>query len=486
MAQDPLTDYLRSAPLSDDQRADLWDLFNSAPNSDALADQLRDLQVDNDVKAQLWDLKSTSRGVDAPAVPDMASRPLDPQTGRPVRVPGDPGFVPFGDEPEAPRPGVARLAGEAVGGALSTVNPINIVSGLYSAVRHPLDTGRALVDAQVNQGRQAVDLFRRGRISEGVGHSLAAAVPLVGPAAARVGEDIGSADPRRMARGLGEGAAMIVAPAVTRGIVNRAAPVLRRGAESLVARTMRAPDDVLAMTDVPNVSTSTAAANTARQQLARTALDEGVVPGLVSSGSTRSRAALGRLTDTATRQTAGNFTPIDPSKIRGPAVEATRSRYGQQVTPADDVTKITDAMTQARSTAAAQGDVTNLTRVTTGNIGHVRGRAGAAADASRAVARDMRTEIGRAAPQAQSTMNRINKLEPVAEAYERMRGDALDIPGLPTIQARILLSGVNRLVGPGARTMDRMSNVNPTTAARLARSAVLADLLGETTRERAR
>jgi hypothetical protein len=76
-------------------------------------------------------------------------------------------------------------------------------------------------------------------------------------------------------------------------------------------------------------------------------------------------------------------------------------------------------------------------------------------------------------------MERISKLEPVVEAYERAAGEALQIPGLPTIQARLLLSGVNRLVGPTARGINRAGSISPTSARNAARTAVLAQLLNQ-------
>lgn len=485
MGQDRLTEYLRAAPLSDDQRADLWDLFNAAPNSDALAEQLRDLQVADDIKAELWDMKGTAGAPAGNTTPDVASRPLDPQTGRPVRVPGDPGFVPFGDEPEAPRPGVGGLALSAAGGALSAVNPINVVSGLYSAVRHPLQTGRALVNAQVDQGRQAIDLFRRGGVTnavEGVGRSMAAALPLVGPAAARVGEDIGSGDPSRMAHGIGEGVGMVAAPAVARATVNRAAPLLRRGAERAVSATMGAGDDVLAMTDVPiGVPGGRAVA---RQQLARTALDEGVTPGLISGSHVRPRARMADLQAQAHQILEGpaGDTPIVPQRIIGQSQRGLMDRLQDQVASGQDVTAAAGAAREAAGNVRlTTPNARNLNRMASGNVDQVRSTPGARADATRAIARDARREIARAVPDAADPMSRMSRLEPVLEAYERVRTDPIEIPGLPTIQARILLSGANRLVGPGARLMDRASRTNPNTAARLARATVLANLLGQQT-----
>jgi hypothetical protein len=48
--------------------------------------------------------------------------------------------------------------------------------------------------------------------SEAIGHATAAALPMIGPAAAHAGEEIGSGDPRRAARGTGQAMAMVAGP----------------------------------------------------------------------------------------------------------------------------------------------------------------------------------------------------------------------------------------------------------------------------------
>jgi hypothetical protein len=485
MAQDPITDYLRGLQIPDEQKAELWDLMTSSPDAATLASNLERIGVDNNIKADLWDLKSgggAGAGTDAP-MPE-ADRPIDPQTGRPVRVPGDPGFMPFGDEPERPDASMLELGGRAVGGALSTVNPVNIISGLYNAVRHPIDTGRAVINAQVDQGRQAAELFRRGGVAntvEGIGRSAAAALPLIGPAAAHAGEEIGSGDPRRMATGVGEAVGMAAAGPAARAVTTRVAPLMRRGAERMIEATMRPGDDILAMTDLPINNTASRAA--ARQQLARTALDEGVTPGLISGAHARPRARMAELQTSAQNTLAGpaGDAAVVPQRIIGPSQRGLMDRLQDQVGSGPDVRAAGEVAREATGNVRlTTPNARNLNRMASGNVDMVRARPGARADATRAIGRDARREIARAAPDTADDMGRMSRLEPVAEAYERIRTDPIEIPGLPTIQARILLSGVNRLVGPGARQLDRASRLSPAQASRLARASVLADLLGQT------
>lgn len=100
--------------------------------------------------------------------------------------------------------------GSAVGrfarGAWDMVNPIAMVEGVASAVRHPIDTAAGIVGAQVDQGRKALEAAREGRYSEAAGYGAAALLPVVGPVAAGIGEEIGRGD---VAGGLGKAAGLL-------------------------------------------------------------------------------------------------------------------------------------------------------------------------------------------------------------------------------------------------------------------------------------
>ncbi|MEY4387883.1 MAG: hypothetical protein RLY20_3166 [Verrucomicrobiota bacterium] len=60
MAQDPVEAYLRKAPATDAQRADLWDAYHDAVSPDDLATKLQAIKVPDQVKVGLWDLKASS------------------------------------------------------------------------------------------------------------------------------------------------------------------------------------------------------------------------------------------------------------------------------------------------------------------------------------------------------------------------------------------------------------------------------------------
>src|SRR5262245_48340384 len=84
----------------------------------------------------------------------------------------------------------------------SAVNPMNVVQ----AALHPVDTLGALVDAHLAEASKTKAMYDAGRYSEAAGHLGATLLPVLGPAAARAGEQIGSGD---IAGGLGSSVGLV-------------------------------------------------------------------------------------------------------------------------------------------------------------------------------------------------------------------------------------------------------------------------------------
>lgn len=120
-------------------------------------------------------------------------------------------------EPEPEGSGLGRFLSNAG----EMLNPITMVKGVAQAIAHPIDTGAALLSAQAGEGKKALNDVRSGRYIEAIGHGAAAALPLLGPAAAAAGEQIASGD---IAGGLGKGAGLI-APALVGAAVPKTARV---------------------------------------------------------------------------------------------------------------------------------------------------------------------------------------------------------------------------------------------------------------------
>lgn len=113
--------------------------------------------------------------------------------------------------------------GRFAGNAAEMLNPLEILKGLFNTVAHPIETAGSVLSAQVDQGRKAIENARAGRYLEAQGHGLAALLPIVGPAAANAGEQIGSGD---IAGGLGTAAGILAPmalPPVARAVKNTGA-----------------------------------------------------------------------------------------------------------------------------------------------------------------------------------------------------------------------------------------------------------------------
>jgi len=119
-------------------------------------------------------------------------------------------------------------------GFASAVNPLPAIGNLVNEATAPGGSLKGAIEhqyfqPQADQLHKAADEFRTARANTGLpaaaaytsalGHGMAGAIPLIGPAAAHAGERIGSGD---VAGGLGEGAGLVtggaVLPEITRSI----------------------------------------------------------------------------------------------------------------------------------------------------------------------------------------------------------------------------------------------------------------------------
>lgn len=121
----------------------------------------------------------------------------------------------LGEAESLPAAPEGSSVGRFVSNAASMLNPIAAAQSVYQAVRHPIDTVTNIGADMAAQGAQAVQAAREGRNWEAIGHGAAAALPVIGPAAARAGEQIASGD---VAGGLGAGAGLIAPVAATAAV----------------------------------------------------------------------------------------------------------------------------------------------------------------------------------------------------------------------------------------------------------------------------
>lgn len=137
-------------------------------------------------------------------------------------------------------------------GAAKNLNPITAITGIASAVRHPLDTASNIGTAQLGELKKAIDDYHAGRYSEMLGHGTAAALPVLGPAASAAGERIATGD---VMGGLGEGAGLVV-PFAAADAVKGAGKLTRGGVQLArqVPKGAAALDELAAMAERAGVN----------------------------------------------------------------------------------------------------------------------------------------------------------------------------------------------------------------------------------------
>lgn len=238
-----------------------------------------------------------------------------------------------GEQASAPPAGPQGSAvGRFASNAWDVLNPVAAVKGMYDAVTSPIETGKAMYGAQMNQLDKAKQAFSEGRYSEMVGHGAAAALPLVGPVAAEAGEQIGAGD---IAGGLGKMTGIVMPFGMAsaakrfglRVMPNKLADSLDAGAAARVA-------------DVMSPKSS------AQKGLRMTAKAEKIAPDLVKDGGTSAWSRSGlkdnfsakfdeaalSLDEAADARNAGK--PYDTAEIMG-ALRAERAKLTAQPFDAD-------------------------------------------------------------------------------------------------------------------------------------------------------
>lgn len=149
--------------------------------------------------------------------------------------------------PPDEKPSWLSSAIDFASGVGSQVNPIEMAKGIYGAVTSPIETVKGIGRSQLEQFQKGKELYDQGRYVEAAGHALAGALPLVGPAAANIGEDIGAGN---VAHGLGAATGLIgtivgpelvakgVSKIQTTGRAERVAAALDKKAGEMVAKTI--------------------------------------------------------------------------------------------------------------------------------------------------------------------------------------------------------------------------------------------------------
>ena len=207
---------------------------------------------------------------------------------------------------------ISEHLGEAAGRVATELNPIELGKGLWQIARHPLQTGQALWEAQVEQSGKARTAAREGRYSEMLGHGLASSIPLLGPAAAEIGERGGRGE---LGSALGSIAGMAIPGAAVKSFgrlrgAGKAVPKKAPAVPMSLAERLRARGSITApaVTKVESLSrklfTSEGRFNRLRaiQQQAIGAWASRVVEGISPTAGARATVAAGRRAKTSLKE----------------------------------------------------------------------------------------------------------------------------------------------------------------------------------------
>lgn len=142
----------------------------------------------------------------------------------------------FMDPPEDKGSMVGRVLSGAGNAIVEGVKGTAALVGMRGPIEQ-FKSARGMIDAQIDQYRKAKAAQAEGRTSEMVGHSVAAALPMVGPMAARWGEMIGNGEAPEAA---GEMIVGALTPAAVKGGKTAAGVVSKRMATRAATRAAEA------------------------------------------------------------------------------------------------------------------------------------------------------------------------------------------------------------------------------------------------------
>lgn len=189
----------------------------------------------------------------------------------------------FVDAPE-PAPSLGSLALTAGTQFVKdlAMAPVNLWRGVQGALEaNPgLSPGVAvtkgmLVDPALDQFGKAKDAFSQGRYVEAAGHAGAGVLPVLGPAAAQIGEKAGTGDPTQIAEATGDLGALALGPKaaqMTGRLMQRVGRATKTGGRSAFLRAAKIPESVSKRTATYRKTGDVAAGE---QEIANTVLQRG-------------------------------------------------------------------------------------------------------------------------------------------------------------------------------------------------------------------
>ncbi len=362
-----------------------------------------------------------------------------------------------------------------------------------TAIQNPSLTGffgslaSNAIHGQLNEFKKAKDLYDQGRYTESAGHAGAGALPIFGPQAAHIGEQIAGGD---YAGAAGSSVPLVlsdptVAGWVSKGI-NAVSNPIRTASNRVTLGAFKPSQGTLDMTRAP---TKTAA----QTQVADILHEHALYPTAGNWGA----AKAGDLVDAADQQLSdlvkGNQTPVDPREVIM-ATRPTFQRLRTQVNPNADVAAASDVV----QNFATRPDIGNLTveqaqamkRGTYQSLKNSYGERGAAqVEAEKALAAGLNQQISQAVPDAAPLNQQMSRgmiaQRAADEAARRGRqadvvriGEQIGAAGKNPLS--YALGSINRptaqaFIGQRLYDLSKAVNVPP----EILRSALIAQMAGQ-------
>lgn len=259
---DPVVQFLDRLNTSNRVRAAAWAAMKDTSEGYELVRRLDQLPFSGDIKGQLWEMKF-GKGA---ALPEQQGTATAEKFAEPSKVP-------------------PQTFGHAAGSFLEQFNPIAMAKGIGTMVQAGMgNVGAQMTLAQphIDTANKAGQAFKDGRLVEAGGYGLATALPMVGPAAAAMGEQGAQGD----VAGMVGGGLGLATQAVAPGVIGRAVSRPGAAAKALPGNAARMEQALNATTRENKVRAQRVAPEMVRRGIA-----ERNLPALEERAATESAAA---------------------------------------------------------------------------------------------------------------------------------------------------------------------------------------------------
>jgi hypothetical protein len=313
------------------------------------------------------------------------------------------------------------------------------------------------------EARKASAAFGQGHYVEAAGHELAGALPLVGPAAAQIGEQAGSGDVGgAAAKGAAQVATPILAGKAAGAVARVAAPAAKAFAERSYQSALKPPPGSYSTAEVAG--------------MVKTGL-ENQIP-VSAEGMTKLDGLVKDLNDKVKAQIqsgAQQGATVDAAKIAQRA-DQVRARFTNQVNPNADMQAIDASKQEFLANNPARIPVDQAQLMKQGTYQQLKGRSfgelkSATIESQKALARGIKEELQSQFPDIKNLNAREGQLIGLDEALERAvrRIDNHQLIGLGTPMA-VAAGGVLTGTAGGAGALGALKLVldNPVVKSKLA------------------